>query len=124
MFETAQSPQSHIFILSERGVGKRSRFDDFTPHHRGTSGVRAMNLGPKTGKLIGCWTVREYDEIIAITTRGRMIRVAISETPLLNRIAMGNITVRLDEGDLVADCSVVRMDESGEEAADPIIRKE
>jgi DNA gyrase subunit A len=103
-----EGPESHIFILSERGVGKRSRFDEFTPHHRGTSGVRAMNLGPKTGRLVGCWAVREQDEIIAITTRGRMIRVAVSETPLLSRIAMGNITVRLDEGDLVADCSIVR----------------
>lgn len=105
------SEESHILILSERGVGKRSRFEEFTPHHRGTSGVRAMNLGPKTGRLIGCWAVRDQDEIIAITTRGRMIRVAVQEMPLLSRTAMGNITVRLDEGDLVADCSIVRMDE-------------
>jgi DNA gyrase subunit A len=102
--------ESHIFILSEKGVGKRSRFEEFTPHHRGTGGVRAMNLGPRTGKLVGCWAVREQDEIIAITTRGRMIRVAVSETPLLSRSAMGNITVRLDEGDAVADCSVIRSD--------------
>ncbi|MDR2522646.1 MAG: DNA gyrase subunit A [Synergistaceae bacterium] len=105
------SAESHIFILSEKGVGKRSRFEEFTPHHRGTSGVRAMNLGPKTGRLVGCWAVREQDEIIAITARGRMIRVAVNETPLLSRTAMGNITVRLDEGDAVADCSVVRIDE-------------
>jgi len=115
--------RSHIFVLSERGVGKRSRFDDFTPHHRGTSGVRAMNLGPKTGRLAGCWTVKEYDEIIAITTRGRMIRVAVSETPLLGRTAMGNITVRLDDGDLVADCSIVRLDEPSE-GAEPEAGKE
>ena len=76
-----------------------------------------MNLGPKTGKLVGCWTVMEHDEIIAITTRGRMIRVAVNDTPLLSRTAMGNITVRLDEGDLVADCSIVRMDEPAEDAA-------
>lgn len=103
--------ESHILILSERGVAKRSRFEEFTPHHRGTSGVRAMNLGPKTGKLVGCWAVREQDEVIAITARGRMIRVAVQETPLLSRTAMGNITVRLDEGDTVADCSIVRLDE-------------
>jgi DNA gyrase subunit A len=109
--------ESHILILSERGVGKRSRFEEFTPHHRGTSGVRAMNLGPRTGNLVGCWAVREQDEIIAITSRGRMIRVAVHETPLLSRVAMGNITVRLDEGDLVADCSVVRVDEEAPEAA-------
>jgi DNA gyrase subunit A len=105
------SEESHILILSERGVGKRSRFEEFTPHHRGTSGVRAMNLGPRTGKLVGCWAVREQDEVIVITTRGRMIRVAVNEMPLLSRSAMGNITVRLDEGDLVADCSIVRMNE-------------
>ncbi len=112
--------KSHVFILSERGMGKRSRFEEFTPHHRGTSGVRAMNLGPKTGKLVGCWAVREQDEIIAITTRGRMIRVAVQETPLLSRTAMGNITVRLDEGDIVADCSIVHMDDEFE-APSPVV---
>ncbi len=108
------SEETDILILSERGVGKRTRFAEFTPHHRGTSGVRAMNLGPKTGRLIGCHAVRDQDEMIAITARGRMIRVAVQEMPLLSRVAMGNITVRLDEGDLVADCTIVRMeDESG-----------
>jgi DNA gyrase subunit A len=111
--------ESHILILSERGVGKRSRFGEFTPHHRGTSGVRAMNLGPRTGNLIGCWAVREQDEIIAITSRGRMIRVAVHETPLLSRTAMGNITVRLDEGDSVADCSVVHIEEEPSEVLSP-----
>ncbi|GHS95209.1 DNA gyrase subunit A [Synergistales bacterium] len=103
---------SHILILSERGIGKRSRFSEFTPHHRGTSGVRAMNLGPRTGKLVGCWSVRERDEIIAITSRGRMIRVAVDETPLLSRTATGNITVKLDEGDALVDCSIVHNDPS------------
>jgi DNA gyrase subunit A len=109
-----QNGESHILILSERGVGKRSRFEEFTPHHRGGAGVRSMHLGPKTGRLIGCWAVREQDEIIVITTRGRMIRVAVQETPILSRTAMGNITVRLDDGDLVADCSIVRMNEDAE----------
>ena len=113
------SEEADILILSERGVGKRTRFAEFTPHHRATSGVRAMNLGPKTGRLIGCHAVRDQDEMIAITTRGRMIRVAVQEMPLLSRVAMGNITVRLDEGDLVADCSIVRMeDEAG--ASQPV----
>ena len=105
------SEETDILILSERGVGKRTRFVEFTPHHRATSGVRAMNLGPKTGRLIGCHAVRDQDEMIAITARGRMIRVAVQEMPLLSRVAMGNIMVRLDEGDLVADCTIVRTEE-------------
>ncbi|MBQ7263569.1 MAG: DNA gyrase subunit A [Synergistaceae bacterium] len=99
---------SEILILSERGFGKRTRFDEFTAHHRATGGVRAMNVTPKTGRLLGCYTVREQDEMIAITSRGRTIRVAVGELPRSGRTSMGNITVRLDEGDLVAGCSIVR----------------
>ena len=115
-----------ILILSERGVGKRTRFAEFTPHHRATSGVRAMNLGPRTGRLVCCHAVRGQDEMIAISTRGRTIRVAVQEIPLLSRVAMGNITVRLDEGDLVADGTIVRTEdrmggqtEGGEEGREP-----
>jgi DNA gyrase subunit A len=103
-------------IISQRGVGKRTDYDDFTTHHRGGSGVRAMNLGKKTGVLVGCWGVSDDDEVIAITNRGRMIRVAASEIPLLSRTATGSITVRLDEGDLVADVSVVPCDVVGDDA--------
>jgi hypothetical protein len=52
-----------------------------------------------------------------------MIRVAVHETPLLSRVAMGNITVRLDEGDSVADCSVVRVEE-GESDPAPLENQE
>jgi len=97
-----------VLVISEKGVGKRSLFSDYTAHHRGTSGVRAMLLGAKTGKLVGCWSVGEYDEIMAITARGRIIRVAASNVRLLSRMAQGSITMRLDDGDSVVDCSVVR----------------
>ncbi|NLL37757.1 MAG: DNA gyrase subunit A [Fretibacterium sp.] len=107
--------ESDLLILSEKGVAKRTRFSEFTPRHRATSGVRAMKLGKRTGRLVGGRAVREQDEVIAITARGRMIRVAVQEIPLLSRMAMGNITVRLDEGDLVADCSIVRTEDEGPE---------
>lgn len=85
-----------------------------------------MNLGPRTGRLVCCHAVRGQDEMIAISTRGRTIRVAVQEIPLLSRVAMGNITVRLDEGDLVADGTIVRTEdrmggqtEGGEEGREP-----
>jgi len=100
----------HVLVISEKGLGKRSLFSEYTPHHRGTSGVRAMALGDRTGKLIGCWSVGEHDEIMAITARGRMIRVAASDVHLLRRAAQGSITMRLGDGDSVVGCSVVRND--------------
>jgi DNA gyrase subunit A len=105
------TPDRLALVISQRGVAKRTSFDEFTIHHRGGRGVKAMNLGKKTGLLVGSWAVAEEDEIIVITSRGRMIRVAVKEIPRLSRTAMGTITVRLDEGDSVADVSVVCGDE-------------
>ena len=78
-----------------------------------------MNLGARTGRLVCCHAVRDQDEMIAVSTRGRTIRVAVQEIPLLSRVAMGNITVRLDEGDLVADCTIVRTEEERVKDSEP-----
>lgn len=97
----------HSLIISERGVGKRTCYSDFTSHHRGGSGVKAMNLGAKTGRLVSSSGVSDSDEIIFISAKGRLIRVAASQIAVLSRTAMGSILVRLDEGDSVVGSSIV-----------------
>ena len=97
----------HSLIISERGVGKRTCYSDFTSHHRGGSGVKAMNLGAKTGRLVSSSGVSGSDEIIFISAKGRLIRVAASQIAVLSRTAMGSILVRLDEGDSVVGSSIV-----------------
>ncbi|MGI6253357.1 MAG: DNA gyrase subunit A [Aminivibrio sp.] len=109
------TPDRLSLVISERGVAKRTSFDEFTLRHRGGRGVRTMNIGSRTGLIVGSRSVAEDDEIMVITSRGRILRVAVREIPRLSRTAMGNITVRLDEGDSVADVSVVCSDDCMEE---------
>lgn len=97
----------YSLIISEKGVGKRTCYSEFTPHHRGGSGVKAMNLGVKTGRLVSSSGVVDSDEIIVISSKGRLIRVASNQIPILSRTAMGSIVVRLNEGDSVAGASIV-----------------
>jgi len=66
-----------------------------------------MNLSARTGKLVCSYGVSPEDEIILISSRGRLIRLASDEIPMLGRTARGSILVRLDEGDSVADLSIV-----------------
>ena len=96
--------EMYSLIISEKGVGKRTCYSEFTPHHRGGSGVKAMNLGVKTGRLISSSGVVDSDEIIVISSKGRLIRVASNQIPILSRTAMGSIVVRLNEGDSVGRC--------------------
>ena len=99
-----------ILLISEKGVGKRTRFDEFPLYHRGSSGVRAMRLSNRTGLLVGAWNVIEDDEVIIVTSKGRVVRIAVKDVPILSRNAMGNILVRLDRGDSVADVTIIRED--------------
>ena len=56
----------HVLFISERGIGKRTSYDEFTQHHRAGYGVRAMKLSEKTGDLVGAWGVQDDEEIIVI----------------------------------------------------------
>ncbi len=103
-----------VLFISERGIGKRTAYDEFTQHHRAGYGVRAMKLSEKTGSLVGAWGVQEDEEIIVISSKGRMVRIGAKEISTLSRTATGYMIVTLDEGDTVADISIVRKDE-GEE---------
>lgn len=104
-----------VLFISERGIGKRTKYDEFTAHHRGGYGVRAMKLGTKTGQLVGAWGLADDDELIVISSKGRMVRIEAKEISSLSRPATGYTVVRLDEGDTVADVSIINNDELGQD---------
>ena len=100
-----------VLVISELGIGKRVEFSSFMPHHRGTGGICLMELTEKTKRLSASLAVRDADEIIAISSKGRMIRMPVEGITIMKRHSVGNIILRLDEGDTLADCSVIRSEE-------------
>jgi DNA gyrase subunit A len=108
-------PGRQLLLVSEQGIGKRTPYDEFTSHHRGGGGVKAMRLTEKTGNLVGAWGVSEDDELMVISGRGRVVRMMASEVSSLSRTATGYTVVRLDEGDSVADISVIKSDPGGKD---------
>lgn len=103
-----------ILLISEQGIGKRTKYSEFTRRHRAGYGVRSMKLSKKTGKLVGAWGVDDDQEIVVISSKGRMIRINTNEISSLSRTATGYKVVRLDDEDFVADVSIIRPDEEGE----------
>ena len=106
-----------ILVISQNGIGKRVEFSSFMPHHRATAGICLMELTEKTGKLSVSLSVNNSDEIIAISAKGRMIRMPVDGISIMKRHSVGNIIVRLDEGDLVADSSIIRSESEAEAQA-------
>ncbi|MDO4953274.1 MAG: DNA gyrase subunit A [Synergistaceae bacterium] len=97
-----------VLFISAKGIGKRTEYSEFTTHHRGGYGVRSMKLTAKTGDLIGAWGVDDEEEIIIISANGRIVRIPVKQISILSRTATGYTIARLDEGDTIADISIVR----------------
>ena len=106
------SEERKVLVLSEQGIGKRLEFSEFMPHHRATGGIVIMDLAERTGgKLAASLSVKDSDEILVITSKGRLIRMTVNDIKVLRRYAVGTIILRLNEGDSVADCSLIRTEE-------------
>ncbi|HRT68236.1 MAG TPA: DNA gyrase C-terminal beta-propeller domain-containing protein, partial [Bacteroidota bacterium] len=61
----------------------------------------------KTGKVVSLLSVKEDDEIIVMTTKGIIIRQAVKSIRVIGRNTQGVKLIKLDEGDLIADITVI-----------------
>lgn len=100
-----QSTQSkrELFVMGENGYGKKTPISEYKVQKRGGSGIKTMSVSSKTGKVMASRVVSEEDEeIIAISKKGQVIRVALSEIPTLGRSTQGVRIMKLKTGDSIA----------------------
>jgi DNA gyrase subunit A len=101
--------KDHLLTISDVGFGKRTEFDDFRGHGRGTMGVRNMQL-ERDAVIIESRAVSDSDEIIVMTAEGIVMRTLVSEIRIIGRGTKGVRTIRLDEKDRVVGVAVVQPD--------------
>ena len=97
-----------LLIVSENGLGKRTKTEEFTVQHRGGKGIKCYKINDKTGNVIGVKAVNENREIMLITTEGIIIRMQVAGISVLGRITSGVKLINLDEGVKVAKVAKVR----------------
>ncbi|MFN4081283.1 MAG: DNA gyrase subunit A [Saprospiraceae bacterium] len=109
-------PAVSILAVSENGMGKRSALEDYRTQSRGGKGVKTMQITEKTGRLVAIKSVEDTDDLMITTAAGITIRTAVSELRVMGRATQGVRIIRLDEGDRIADVTVIESsgDENGE----------
>ncbi len=111
---------STIFVISEKGYGKRTKISQFSPHKRGGVGIRSAIVNAKTGNLVSVKSLTdETPEVIIISTNGQTIRLGMKDIPALGRTTQGVRIMRLNGEDSVASLALTNkdqtIDEEGEE---------
>ena len=105
--------KDHLLTISDVGYGKRSEFDEFRGHGRGTMGVRNMLL-ERDAVVIESRAVSDTDEIIAMTASGVVIRTPVSEFRIIGRGTKGVRVMRLDDKDKIVGIAVLTAEMAGE----------
>jgi len=106
--------KDHLLTISDVGFGKRTDFDEFRGHGRGTMGVRNISL-ERDAVVIMSRAVSDTDEIVVMTAAGIVMRTRVSEIRIIGRGTKGVRVVRLDENDKVVGVAIVQQEENGDD---------
>ena len=89
--------QDDVLVLSEQGMGKRSKLEDYRVTNRGAKGVKTINITDKTGKLIAIRNVNDSNDIVIINKSGITIRLKVSELRVQGRATQGVRLINLEK---------------------------
>lgn len=93
--------QQDLLVVTDEGYAKRTAISEYRLQARHGYGVKALNLVEGRGSLVGALIITQDDQILAITTSGKVIRSNISEINRTGRTTQGVTLARMSRGDSI-----------------------
>lgn len=104
-----------VLIVTEKGYGKKTPIDEYRLTHRGSKGVKALNVTEKNGMLVSLKAVNGEEDLVIITDSGIIMRMAMDQISTLGRATQGVRLIKLKDDQRVATVStIIKSDESDE----------
>jgi DNA gyrase subunit A len=95
-----------LLIIMDKGYGKKTALSEYKIQGRGGSGIKTAEVTAKTGQIIGAKVLvgdeEKDEELVVISKKGQVIRVAAGEIPSLSRATQGVRIMKMREGDSIA----------------------
>jgi DNA gyrase subunit A len=96
-----------ILTVTERGHGKRTPLDEYRLQGRAGKGIIDIKTGGRNGNVVGMLQVRDEDDILVVTTKGKMIRMHANEISSQGRNTWGVRIIDMDADDRVGSIARV-----------------
>jgi DNA gyrase subunit A len=106
-----------ILTVTERGYGKRTPLEEYRLQGRAGKGIIDIKTAGRNGAVVGMLQVREGDDILVVTTKGKMIRLHADEITSQGRNTMGVRIIDLDADDQVGNLARVEAEQASPEAS-------
>lgn len=104
-----------VLIVTEKGYGKKTPIDEYRLTHRGSKGVKALNVTEKNGMLVSLKAVTGEEDLVIITDSGIIMRMSMEQISTLGRATQGVRLIKLKDDQKVATVSTIIKGEDEEE---------
>ena len=109
------SDNQEILVVTEKGYGKRSDASLYRLQSRGGTGIKALNVTEKNGKLVTLKAVNDKEDLIITTDKGIVIRMHIKDISETGRATQGVKLIKLKDDQAISTIATIPSDESEEE---------
>ena len=99
-------PGRDLFVITEKGYGKRTSIGEYPEHHRGGQGVFTITMTDKKGLLSVMKIVKPNDEIMIISEEGVVVRTPVSGISELGRSTQGVRVMNVADKDRVTAVAI------------------
>ena len=109
------SPGASILTVAENGYGKRTDIAEYRVQARGGKGIITMKATDRTGRVIGVQQVTDDDNLMLVTSIGKIIRLRVADIRVIGRNTQGVRLIDIEESERVV--SLARLAEQEDEEA-------
>jgi DNA gyrase subunit A len=99
-----------MLSITERGYGKRSNIAEYRRQSRGGKGIITIKTDERNGNVVGIKQVMEEDNIMIITSKGKLIRIDMKNISIIGRNTKGVRLINVEEGERVVGVTKVAED--------------
>lgn len=114
---TCADSDKFVLTATSKGFGKLTAILDFPINRRGSKGRIAIRTSEENGSLVAALIVTPEDDIMLLSTGGKVVRTRAGEIPVRGRRTKGVILIRMGEDTLA---TIERIDRTGEEDEDEV----
>lgn len=110
-----------LLVVSENGLGKRTKFAEYRLQSRGGIGIKTMNCTDKTGLVVSATTVTDADELMIMTSAGQSVRMKVNSIRETGRATQGVKLITLNAKEAIQEITLVIPDdeEDGADSSEP-----
>ncbi len=102
-----------VLIVTENGYGKQTVIDEYRKTHRGSKGVKALNVTDKNGTMVSlkCLSPESKLDLMIMTNSGILIKLPLEQVSTLKRATQGVRLINLKGDQKVATVALVEKEQ-------------